>query len=274
MFNTEIETQTKGAIMKIKYKIIPATLFLLLSGCSLNSESVSLDDKVVQEVKFEIETISETVTESDVLSETTTELNVSDEVKSTEESKPDEAEAMSSDISMENGETEMNTDMGKYKGEKYTFYKAGLDDYHAQLEYALLHKIRSVYSEHHESEYHGLFLGQVVTLFGAENLTENNEDLISHAVAAENENGDIIYLEVYYGPSGPAIGGQDGENFEEAAKELEDIIRNTVPVDFECSSVYEDVGVSIRMGTKNGKGFYEADFGEMDFDEMDFDEGF
>ena len=43
---------------------------------------------------------------------------------------------------------------------------------------------------------------------------------------------------------------------------MEDIIRNTVPIDFEAASVYEDVGVSIRMGTKNGKGFYETEFDE------------
>ena len=149
--------------------------------------------------------------------------------------------------------------MGKYKGKNYTFYKADFSEF----EYGgMYHNIRNVYSEYYQAEYHGLFLGQVVTLFGAESLTKNNEDLISYAVAAENENGDVIYLEVYYGPSGPAIGGQDGENYEEAAKELEDIIRNTVPIDFESVSVYEDVGVSLRMGTKNGKGFYETDFDE------------
>lgn len=60
----------------------------------------------------------------------------------------------------------------------------------------------------------------------------------------------------------PAIGGYDGDNYMEAAKELEEIVRSTEPIDFECASVYEDVGVTIRMGTRNGKGFYETEMPE------------
>lgn len=230
--------------MKKTHKIIPALLFVFITGCTSNNTGVSVDNEEILEVKTEIETKMETETIEE-LSDIT-------------------------NILTENNKEEKDMDMEKFKGKNYTFYKTEMDNYHNQLEYGLLHKIKSVYEEHQESEYHGLFLGQVVTLFGSENLSENNEDLISHAVAAENEDGEIIYLEVYYGQSGPAIGGMDGENFEEAAKELEDIIRNTIPVDFECSSVYEDVGVSIRMGTKDGKGFYETDFDEMDFEKMDF----
>ncbi len=47
-----------------------------------------------------------------------------------------------------------------------------------------------------------------------------------------------------------------------AAKELEEIVRSTEPIDFECASVYEDVGVTIRMGTRNGQGFYETEMPE------------
>lgn len=238
--------------MKKHTKIIPAILLLFITGCSSNHTNTLFESEEAMKAKSEVET----VVDSSDLSGISTATNISDEVQSTEESKLSETEKMIEELLTENHKDEGTSDMGKYKGKKYTFYKAELN----KLENGMYHKIRGVYSEYYQAEYHGLFLGQVVTLFGAENLTNNNEDLISHAVAAENENGEVIYLEVYYGPSGPAIGGQDGENFEEAAKELEEVIRNTVPIDFEATSVYEDVGVSIRMGTKNGKGFYEADF--------------
>ncbi|MBQ4284590.1 MAG: hypothetical protein IJB96_11780 [Lachnospira sp.] len=144
--------------------------------------------------------------------------------------------------------------MEKYKSDNFIFYKAEQKN----IQDGMYHRIRGVYEEQYQSDYHGLFVGQVATLFGSENTTSNNEDLISCAVAAESTDGDIIYLEVYYGPSGPAIGGQDGEIYSKAAEELEMIIRNTVPMDFETTSAYGDLGVSIKMGTRNGVGFYET----------------
>lgn len=240
--------------MKKQNKMIPIIFLLVITGCSSNHTNTLLENDEAIEVKSEVETVVDASDEFEI----TTETNRSDEVLLTEENMLDETKNSEAEWSTENDKEESNADMEKYKGKKYTFYKTDF----SKLENGMYHKIRGVYSEYYQAEYHGLFLGQVVTLFGAESLTENNEDLISHAVAAENENGDVIYLEVYYGPSGPAIGGQDGENYEEAAKELEDIIRNTVPIDFEAASVYEDVGVSIRMGTKNGKGFYETEFDE------------
>lgn len=255
--------------MKKQYKSILALLLVFITGCASSNADTAANSKEILEAKNEIESKIETIEESNNISEIATEAADLFEVQFVYESGTDETEIITSESSTENIEEESGTDMEKYKGEKYTFYKAEMSDYIAQSEIGLS-KIRSVYEEYYQTEYHGLFLGQVVTLFGSESVTDDNENLISCAVAAEDASGNVIYLEVYYGPSGPAIGGQDGENFEEAAKELEDIIRSTIPVDFECSSVYEDVGVSIRMGTKDGKGFYETDFDEMDFEEMDF----
>lgn len=123
-------------------------------------------------------------------------------------------------------------------------------------------KIRGIYDDE-KAEYHSLFIGQVLNLFGeADYTTENNEDLYSKAVCAEDKEGNTIYLEVYYGPSGPAIGGADyrDEEIRKAADELAEVIMAAEPKDFEYKSVYEDLGVTIRMGVKDGKPYYESDF--------------
>jgi hypothetical protein len=43
---------------------------------------------------------------------------------------------------------------------------------------------------------------------------------------------------------------------------LEKLVRTTEPIDYECTSVYEDLGMTIRMGTRNGRGFYETEMPE------------
>lgn len=124
-------------------------------------------------------------------------------------------------------------------------------------------KIRGLYDDS-SAEYHSLFIGQALTLFGeADYTTENNEDLYSKAISAENKDGNVVYLEVYYGPSGPAIGGDiyDEEN-KKAADALAEYIMSTEPKDFEYKSVYEDLGVTIRMGVENGKPYYISDIPE------------
>lgn len=155
--------------------------------------------------------------------------------------------------------TESMTESGekRYQGENYTFYEAP-DDVSMDGSFLLF----NVYEEQSRAEYHGLFVGQVITLFGDKGTSEDNEALLDYTIAAEDKEGDVIYLTLYYGPSGPAIGGYDGDNYMEAAKELEEIVRSTEPIDFECASVYEDVGVTIRMGTRNGQGFYETEMPE------------
>ena len=71
---------------------------------------------------------------------------------------------------------------------------------------------------------HSLFIGKVITLFGQpEYWSGNNEDLCSWAVEAVNEPGEKICLEIYYGASGPAIGGE-GES-QQAAEELMEYIK-------------------------------------------------
>ncbi len=177
------------------------------------------------------------------------------------------------DHNLDSKENEMITTEGgkqtmanqkKYIGETFTFYKADPENLPSGT-----HNIINIYDMEYDgktggfiveydSSYHSLFIGQLLTLFGeADYTTSNNEDLLSYVVAAEKEDGSVIYLEVYYGPSGPAVGGLDGEDYELAARELEQLIMSAKASDFEIESVYEDYGITLKMGVKDGKGYYE-----------------
>ncbi len=151
-----------------------------------------------------------------------------------------------------------------YHGTTYKFYEVD-EALYLQDPDLSRYKIRSVYEDVFlDSSYNGLFVGQVVTMFGDENVTNDHEALLSYVVAAENEAGEVIYLEVYFGPSGPAIGGSAGENYDKAAEELENVIRRIEPIDYECECTYFDlidIGGGTIMGTKDGKGYYRAEIG-------------
>lgn len=151
-----------------------------------------------------------------------------------------------------------------YHGDTYKFYEVD-EALYLQDPDLSRYKIRSVYEDvFFDSSYNGLFVGQVVTMFGDENVTNDHEALLSYVVAAEDEAGDVIYLEVYFGPSGPAIGGSEGENYDKAAEELENVIRSIEPIDYECECIYFDMcdlGGDTIMGTKDGKGYYRVEIG-------------
>ncbi len=121
-------------------------------------------------------------------------------------------------------------------------------------------KIRNLY-EDKSAEYHSLFIGQVLSRFGEPDyITEDNENLFSKLVSAEDKDGKAVYLEIYYGPSGPAIGGDvRSEESCKAADELAEFIMSAEPKDFEYKSVSEDFGVTVTMGVRNGKPYYQSD---------------
>ena len=149
-----------------------------------------------------------------------------------------------------------------FKGETYTFYQVE-DALYMQNPDLARYKIRSIYEEAmFDNGFNGLFVGQVVTMFGDENVTGDHEALLSYIVAAEDSSGEVIYLEVYFGPSGPAIGGSAGENYDKAAEELEKVIRSIEPIDYECECTYFDlidIGGGTILGTKDGKGYYRME---------------
>ncbi len=113
------------------------------------------------------------------------------------------------------------------------------------------------------AEKHSLFIGKVITLFGQpEYWSENNEDMCSWAVDGVNEAGEEICLEIYYGASGPAIGGDSEAESQKAAQELMELIKKTEPTDFHHESIYEDFGVKVEMGVKDGVPYYNSEMGE------------
>lgn len=150
-----------------------------------------------------------------------------------------------------------------YHGDTFKFYEVD-EALYMQDPDLPRYKIRGVYEDviFSDTGYNGLFVGQVVTMFGDENVTGDHEALLSYVVAAEDASGEVIYLEVYFGPSGPAIGGSAGENYDKAAEELEKVIRSIEPMDYECECTYFDlidIGGGTIMGTKDGKGYYRME---------------
>lgn len=123
---------------------------------------------------------------------------------------------------------------------------------------------RNLYSDD-TADKHSLFIGQVIALFGnPEYKSEDNEDLFSQAVSATDKDGNVFYLEVYYGPSGPAITGFSDkksdfgeDDYQKAIDELAQYIMDAEPSDFEWVSVYDDIPMTLKMGVKNGKPYYE-----------------
>ncbi len=115
---------------------------------------------------------------------------------------------------------------------------------------------------------HSLFLGQVKTLFGEPDyITKDNENMFSCMVSATDKEGNVIYLDIYYGPSGPAIGGDDDEESAKAATELSNLIIQAEPTDYDWEGYYIDIPVKINMGVKNGQPYYNSEILELSDEE-------
>lgn len=180
------------------------------------------------------------------------------------ENTPQEADLVNEaepETEKEEGNTDMETK--EYTVKEYTFYKADPE----LLPMGTSH-IAGLYSSN-SSEYHSLYVGQLMTLFGeADYTTDNNENLTSYVIGAEDKSGNVVYLEAYYGQSGPAIGGiYTDEKAKAAADELIELISGAKPTDYELKSIYEDIPATVIMGVKDGKPYYKSEISE---DMMDF----
>lgn len=160
---------------------------------------------------------------------------------------------------------ELENKMLLHREYTYTFAACGNDKLYKGEQQGF----RNLYSDG-TGDKHSLYIGQVIALFGEpEHQTEDNEDLFSQAVSATDKDGNVFYLEVYYGPSGPAITGFADENndlgeeeYQKAIDELADYIMDAEPADFEWISEYGDTGVSLKMGVKDGEAYYVTEFPE------------
>lgn len=112
-----------------------------------------------------------------------------------------------------------------------------------------------------------LCLGQLKTLFGEPlYITKNLEDQYAYCILAVTESGKEIYLHVYCGPSGPAIGGARDEDSKAAADALAERIHSAKASDYEYEGFYFDGPSVVREGIRNGKPYIQ----EEEYDAAEF----
>ncbi|MBO5057143.1 MAG: hypothetical protein J6C64_12420 [Lachnospiraceae bacterium] len=133
-------------------------------------------------------------------------------------------------------------------------------------------KIRSIVEEYGEEAYYKgiLCLGQLKTLFGEPlYTTEDLEDQYAYCISAADEEGKRIYLHVYSGPSGPAIGGNRDADSRQAADELAELITGAEAADYDYEGYYMDGPVAVKMGVRNGEPYTEEkEIAEEEFAEL------
>lgn len=105
-----------------------------------------------------------------------------------------------------------------------------------------------------------LCLGQLKTLFGEPlYITEDMEDQYAYCILAESKDGKEVYLRVYNGSSGPAIGGKHDPDSIAAAYELVELITSAKASDYEYEGVYWDGPCIVREGVRNGVPYSEEE---------------
>lgn len=105
-----------------------------------------------------------------------------------------------------------------------------------------------------------LIYGKIQGLFGkSRHEPEDVENQYMYCVLMKDENGEEVFLEVYAGPSGPAIGGLRDERSKNAAQRLARLIEETEPVDYAYEGFYWDGPCRISQGIKNGVPYYEEE---------------
>ena len=103
--------------------------------------------------------------------------------------------------------------------------------------------------------------GRLRALFGEPNYeTQNSEDAYSYILFVEPESSEKIYLEVYEGSSGPAIGGLNNAESLQAAETLKKLIEESEEVaDYQYEGYYQDLDLKISMGINNGVPYYSEE---------------
>ena len=103
--------------------------------------------------------------------------------------------------------------------------------------------------------------GRLRALFGEPNYeTQNSEDAYSYILFVEPESSEKIYLEVYEGSSGPAIGGLNNAESLQAAETLKKLIEESEEVaDYQYEGYYQALDLKISMGIKNGVPYYNEE---------------
>lgn len=112
-----------------------------------------------------------------------------------------------------------------------------------------------------------LVYGQMQSLFGEPLYeTENVENQYEYIISVTDGEGNITYLTVYSGASGPAIGGRTGD--ERAAFALLTYICSAKASDYDYEGYYMDVPCKVREGVKDGVPYYQEE--ELHLTEEEF----
>lgn len=103
--------------------------------------------------------------------------------------------------------------------------------------------------------------GRMRALFGEPNYeTQNFEDAYAYILSVEPESSEKIYLEVYEGSSGPAIGGLNNAECLKTAEALKKLIEESEEVaDYQYEGYYLDLDSKINMGIKDGVPYYKEE---------------
>ena len=114
-----------------------------------------------------------------------------------------------------------------------------------------------------------LIYGKLKILFGDPLYEEKDiETQYTYGIVTTTEGGREIFLHIYNGSSGPAIGGQQDEESRKAAYQLLEMIQQAAPTDYDYVGYYLDGPSRIREGIKNGVPYYE----EVEFDNLSKEE--
>lgn len=102
-----------------------------------------------------------------------------------------------------------------------------------------------------------LLYGRLRTLFGEPVYeTDDFEDLYTYVLRCSKD-GSEVNVRVYFGPTGPAVGGMQDEQSKEAAAAIQELIREVEPADYSLEGYYFDGPSHIRAGVKNGQPYWE-----------------
>jgi hypothetical protein len=103
------------------------------------------------------------------------------------------------------------------------------------------------------------FRGALLRLFGAPlQESELSDEAFDYVLEAKDALGQVLVLTAYQGPSGPAIGGKKSDlNVQLAAQALADLLRATLPMDYQAMLYDGELDWTVTYGVRNGEAFYQ-----------------
>ena len=103
--------------------------------------------------------------------------------------------------------------------------------------------------------------GRLRALFGKPNYeTQNFENAYAYILYTQPEPDRKLYLEVYEGSSGPAIGGPNTPEGRKAAKDLKALIENSNALaEYQYEGYYADLDLKIQMGIQDGLPYFREE---------------